>query len=33
MTYSRDDLDAYIDERTAREPGFRAQHADSTLTR
>jgi DNA-binding XRE family transcriptional regulator len=27
MASSRDDLDAYIDERTAREPGFRARHA------
>lgn len=27
MADSRDDLDAYIDERTVRNPGFRAQHA------
>ena len=27
MADSHDDLDAYIDERTAREPGFRARHA------
>jgi DNA-binding XRE family transcriptional regulator len=27
MASAHDDLDAYIDERTAREPGFRAQHA------
>ena len=27
MASSRDDLDAYVDERTAREPGFRARHA------
>jgi transcriptional regulator with XRE-family HTH domain len=27
MADPHDDLDAYIDERTAREPGFRAQHA------
>jgi len=27
MAKSHDDLDAYVDERTAREPGFRAQHA------
>lgn len=27
MADARDDLDVYIDERTAREPGFRAQHA------
>ena len=27
MASSRDDLDAYIDERTAREPGFRARDA------
>jgi len=27
MADTHDDLDAYIDERTAREPGFRAQHA------
>lgn len=27
MPDERDDLDVYIDERTAREPGFRAQHA------
>lgn len=27
MASTHDDLDAYIDERSAREPGFRAQHA------
>jgi DNA-binding XRE family transcriptional regulator len=27
MVDAHDDLDTYIDERTAREPGFRAQHA------
>ena len=27
MSDAHDDLDAYIDERTAREPGFRAEHA------
>ena len=32
MASARDDLDAYIDERTAREPGFRARHAAWTFT-
>lgn len=27
MSDPHDDLDAYVDERTSREPGFRAQHA------
>ncbi|MDQ3676637.1 MAG: helix-turn-helix domain-containing protein [Actinomycetota bacterium] len=27
VTSAGDDLDTYIDERSAREPGFRAQHA------